>query len=153
MHLPNPTSHFDRQVSYPRVSSYVSTNPVMMLFLLMQFWIGRIGVVISAHLITESFCPFHVTHHAWRKPSVTHGLSVLCRVTVLNGQHISNKWSTVSWKNVNCSSHVGSVYKYSHLICARVEVNNALSVLPMRLVTHVTDFQKSPFRSVERHGV
>ena len=38
-------------------------------------------------------------------------------------------------KTLNCSLHVGSVYKYSHLICARVGVNNALSVLPMRLVT------------------
>ena len=53
-------SRFDRQVSYPRVSSYVSTNPVMMLLLLMQFWIDRIGVVISAlrdSLDCEVFLP------------------------------------------------------------------------------------------------
>ena len=48
MHLQNPKSNFDRQVSYPRVSSYVSTN-----LLLMQFWIDRIGVVISA--LRDSF--------------------------------------------------------------------------------------------------
>ena len=69
MHLPNPASHFDRQVSYPGVSIYVSTNPVMMLLLLMQFWIDRIGVVISA-LRDSLDCGvfFHVTHHACTLP-------------------------------------------------------------------------------------
>ena len=60
MHLPNAASHVDRQVSYPVLSSRVSTNSVMMLLLLKQFWIDRIGVVISAlrdSLDCEVFLP------------------------------------------------------------------------------------------------
>ena len=39
----------------------------------------------------------------------------------------------VSWKRLNCSSHVGNVYIYSHLVRDSAEVNIARSLLPMRL--------------------
>ena len=54
----------------------------------------------------------------------------------------------VYWKKLNCFSHVGNVYIYSHLVCDSADVNIARPLLPMRLVTMLWTM---PVSSVGKH--